>query len=239
MSNAFFRKIKKLFNKKASPPQPKQYPVTLETPRLVLRELEPTDAKRLLEITSTPGFKYYCLDGTKEKVDDFLKESVRTRAMAADGNREEVMLAITLKDTGELIGHVSLQRTSYLPGYPFDANFFVDPAYQSKGYGREAIINMKKYGYDEMGLAGYNITVHPDNKNSLAVFQSEGYKVVGTIKMKTAFGEEPRVLLVQSKDEFYAQRKLDKRPLLLDKTKAANQNTRPQAPRQQKRPNQG
>jgi RimJ/RimL family protein N-acetyltransferase len=233
MGKNLFKKIKQLFNEKA-PRSQKQYPVTIETPRLILRELEAADARRLLEITSTPGFKYYCFDGTQEKVADFLKDSVRSRATAADGNREEVMLAITLKDTGKLIGHVSLQRTSYLAGYPFDANFFVDPAYQSKGYGREAIINMKKYGYDEMGLSGYNITVHPDNKNSLAVFVSEGYKIVGQTTIKTVAGDEPRVLLLQTKDEFYARRKLDKRPLLLDNTKkAANENTpKPKGPKQ-------
>ena len=221
MTDNLNKKIKAEFDSNAGPaPVLGAYPVTIETPRLILREIEPTDAPAILAITQKPGFHYYCFDGTQNTVDAFIQSAVDTRKKAPDGLREEIMLAITLKDTGELIGHVALQRVSHVAGYPFDANFFIDPDMQNKGYGREALINMKHYGYEELGQKGYTITVHPDNHASQHVFLSEGYKHVKDTQINTVNGLEPRMLLFQNKDQFYKQRQLDKRPLLLPK--AAN-----------------
>lgn len=218
------KKIKGDFDNSASPaPVPGAYPVTIETPRLILREIEKSDAAAILTITQKPGFHYYCFDGTQGTVDAFIQSAIDTRKTAADGKREEILLAVTLKDTGELIGHVALQRVKHIAGYDFDANFFIDPDKQNKGYGREALVNMKDYGYQQLGQKGYTITVHPDNHASQHVFLSEGYKLAGETHINTVNGTEPRLLLIQTKDEFYKQRTLDKRPLLLPK--AANENT--------------
>ncbi|MFH1158627.1 MAG: GNAT family N-acetyltransferase [Pseudomonadota bacterium] len=194
----------------------KEFPVTIETPRLILRELELSDFQRLLDMTTKPGFRYYCFDGSPEKVTDFLQAAFKKRAPAQDGKREEFLLGVVRKDTGELIGHVALHRAAYVEGYDFETGYFIDPDHQNKGYGREALINMRKFGYEELGLPGYTSTIHPDNKPSLYVALSEGYKKIGDTTLKTVFGPEPRVLLKQDKKEFYARRLLDKRPLLLN-----------------------
>jgi RimJ/RimL family protein N-acetyltransferase len=218
------KKIKPDFDGNAAPPAPAgAYPVTIETPRLILREIEKSDAPAILAITQKPGFHYYCFDGTQNTVDAFIQSAIDTRKTNPDGMRDEIMLAVTLKDTGELIGHVALQRVSHVPGYPFDANFFIDPDKQNKGYGREALINMKHYGYEKLDQKGYTITVHPDNHASQHVFLSEGYGHIKDTFISTVNGKEPRMLLFQSKDQFYKQRALDKRPLLLPK--AANENS--------------
>lgn len=217
------KKIKAEFDLSAGPaPIPGAYPITIETPRLILREIEKSDAPAILAITQKPGFHYYCFDGTQSTVDAFIQSAIDMRKPAKDGLREEILLAVTLKDTGELIGHVALQRVSHVAGYPFDANFFIDPDKQNKGYGREALINMKHYGYEELGQKGYTITVHPDNHASQHVFLSEGYKHIKDTQINTVNGMEPRMLLFQGKDQFYKQRDLDKRPLLMPK--AANEN---------------
>ena len=201
--------------------------VRIETPRLLLREFKSNDAQKLHEIINAPGFSYYCFDGSLSSVERFLQDAKDTKKPMPDGTRKEYMLAVVLKETGDLIGHVALQRVDHVKGFEFDANFFIDPAHQSKGYGRECLINIKNFGYDKLGHPGYTITVHPDNSPSLKVFLSEGYSIIGQTTIDTINGKEPRLLLFQDKAGFYARRKLDKNPLLLNAKKistAANEN---------------
>ena len=193
----------------------KEFPVTIETPHLILRELELSDFQRLLEITTKPGFKYYGFDGSPEKVTDFLQFAIKSRAPAHDGKREEFLFEVVLKETGELIGHVGLHRANYVKGYNFETGYFIDPNHQNKGYGREALVNIKKFGYEELKHPGYTTTTHPDNKISLHILLSENYTKIDDITIDTASGTEPRILLRQDKKDFYARRLLDKQPLIL------------------------
>ena len=194
----------------------KEFPITIETPRLILREFESSDFQRLFDMTTKPGFKYYCFDGSPEKVTDFLEHTIKTRAPASDGKREEFLLAIVLKETGDLIGHIGLLRTDHIKGYDFKEGYFIDPDQQNKGYAREAFVNINKFGYEELEHPGYTPTVHPDNNPSLHILLSEGYTKIDDIKIKTVFGLEPRILLKQDKKEFYARRLLDKQPLIIN-----------------------
>lgn len=221
-------KFRQFAAKRSKAKQPEFQPVLLETPRLFVRELELTDADRIHEITSAPGFKYYCFDGTREKVDAFLQDAFDTRKPDADGRRPEYLMGVVTKDTNEFVGHVSLQRVNYVPGYEYDVNFFIDQTVQNKGYGREAIVNLMRYAIEELGLPGFTVTIHPKNGPSLNVAESEGYQRIGETKIKTVAGEEPRVILRLTKEEFYEQRKKDKKPIFLVPP-AANENTAPAA----------
>ncbi len=207
------------------------YHVQIETPRLILREHTAADADGIHAMTNKPGFFYYCFDGTREKVDAFLAEADRTKKPNPEtGLRDNHMLAITLKDTGEMIGHVCLQRVEYVDGLNFEVNFFVDPAYQSKGYGQEAIINMMHYGFQELGLYAYTVTIHPNNGPSQKVAKISGYQKIADISIDTVRGREPRDLFILTKQMFYEMRKNDKRPLLLDWPPADASQALPPAP---------
>ncbi len=193
--------------------------ILIETPRLLLREIIAEDIKAVQAITSMPGFVYYCFDGTPEKAQAFIDEALRTRKPNPQTNlRDNHMLAVISKETGEFVGHVCLERVHYVKGMNYEVNFFTDPRHQSKGYGREAIVNMMHYGFQKLNLQGYTVTIHPENTKSLNVGYTEGYKKIDEIKMKTVRGEEPRLLLMLSRNDFYEKRKQDKRPMLLAPT---------------------
>ena len=193
----------------------KEFPVTIETPHLILRELEFSDFQRLFDMTTKPGFKYYGFDGSPEKITDFLQFAVKSCSQAPDGKREEFLLGVVLKETGELIGHIGLHRANYVKGYDFETGYFIDPDHQNKHYCREALVNIKKFGYEELKHPGYTTTTHPDNKISLHILLSENYTKIDDITIDTIFGPEPRILLRQDKKDFYARRLLDKQPLIL------------------------
>lgn len=218
-----WEKFCQIAGRKQEPKKEEFKPVTLETPRLIVRELEMSDAERIYQMTSAPGFKYYCFDGTREKVMDFLGDAFATRKNTADGKRPEYLLGVEVKDTKEFVGHVSLQRVNYVAGYEYDVNFFIDQNVQNKGYGREAIVNLMRFALEDLGLPGFTVTIHPNNGPSLSVAESEGYQRIGETQIKTVFGEEPRVILRLTKEEFYEQRKKDKKPIFLVPP-AANEN---------------
>lgn len=192
------------------------YLVTIETPRLMLREFTAGDVDRIHDISRTPGFVYYCFDGTREKAEAFLRRAVDTQKPdIKTGKRSDVMLAICAKDTGDLVGHVSIESIFYNGMRHHEINFFVDPACQNKGYGREAAISMMRYGFEDMGIPHYTVTTHPDNHASKHVILTEGYKEIGKIDLQTARGLEPRIMFELTKEDFYKMREKDKRPMLL------------------------
>jgi ribosomal-protein-alanine N-acetyltransferase len=192
--------------------------VKIETPRLLIREFLDKDLSRLVEMTSKPNFKYYCFDGSVEKVRAFLQKSLDTqKAKNAEGKRDDYLLAVVEKESGILIGHVSIERVNLLPGFTHEINFFVDPAYQSKGYGREAAVNMQFFGIEALGMAGYSVTIHPHNVPSLRVATKEGFIVSALTTLKTENGEEPRLVLALDKAEIYKRHANDNPQMILPK----------------------
>ena len=191
-------------------------PITIETPRLILREHTLADVDRVHEITSAPGFFYFCFDGSRTKAEEFIQEALRTQTPdPATGRRENHMLAILLKDTGEMVGHTCMERVHYVNGADYEVNFFVDPKYQNKGYGIEGILNLTDWGYKTYNLPSMTVTVDPANGPSRHLIVKEGYRKVGDITMNTTRGVEPRELFIMTQAEFYEARKRDTRPILL------------------------
>lgn len=194
------------------------FPIEIETPRLILREMQESDIDRIHEMTTKPGFFYYCFDGSRKAVEDFISEAKRTQiADPATGMRENHMLSVVEKDTGNMVGHVCLQRVNYVPGHNYEVNFFTDPSYQNKGYGREAIVNLMHFGFKELGLYAYTVTIHPENGPSQHVAYKEGYRKIADVSLDTVKGKQPRDLFILTKDKFYELHKLDDHPMFLDK----------------------
>jgi len=178
--------------------------VNIETPRLILREFKPSDSKRLLEISNSKGFFYYCFDGSQEKVDAFMKKASDSRNDAYKGKeRKYIILAIIRKDTQEFIGVTSLENFHFVKDHNHELNFFVDPKHQGKGFGTEAISNMGHYGFSHMGIKGFNVTIHPKNLASQAVAKSQGFKQVDSTIINTSRGKEPRSVFIINKRNFY------------------------------------
>ena len=202
--------------------------IRIETPRLILREIELSDRKKLLEITNTPGFSHYCFDGTEEKVDDFLTKCLINRKLSPKASkRDYIMLAITDKATGEFMGCASMERKTFVPGANYEVNFFVDVRKQSKGYGREAIVNLMDYAFVNMRQKAINVTIEPDNKNSLATVLTQGYKDTGeVIEIDTpCFGVRKFKILLLDKATYDASRKLSEKLFLPKPAQPANKKT--------------
>lgn len=204
----------------------------IETPRLILREIEPSDRSLFQGIISKPELFGFCFEGTPDKdgkpayryfdgtaeiLDEFMATSVRTRTPdPATGMRDMYMLAVTTKDDNTLIGHASLERVSYIKGIDYEPNYFIDPDHQGKGYGPEAMINVIHFAFNKLALPALTSTQPVGNIKAIEIAQNVyGFKKAGDVMISTTQGPEPYMLNVLSPDDFYALRKLDKRPYIL------------------------
>lgn len=223
--NKWLQSIRGVFCKKADHQEAlNAHLVDIETPRLRLREFTMDDVEGIHRMTSKPGFFYYCFDGTKEKAEEFVRRAIEEQKPdLARGKRQNILLAVELKETGQLVGHASIENVDRRPGREdirpdkedYEINFFTDPEFQNKGYGREAVANIMHYGFQKLKLEDYVITIHPENGPSQRVAQKEGYVKIGTTSLETTKGKQPRDVLVLTQDAFYKLRAQDSRPMII------------------------
>jgi RimJ/RimL family protein N-acetyltransferase len=211
--------IKGTFNLKAG--YDPAAPVRIETPRLILREMQPSDIDALRVLTKKPGFYYYCFDGSEQKLKDFIDLCERTKTPnPKTGLRDMFMMAVLRKDTGEFIGHTNLERiTEYkvpVPGIEYETSYFIDNDAQGKGYGPEAIVNIMHYGFSEIGIPALGSVQELDNDKAIKLARDiYGFKKHSELTSTTAHGTKTYQFCTVTADEFAALRRNDKRPYLL------------------------
>lgn len=146
----------------------------LRTERLVLREFAPEDWVATHAYHRDPRYlRFYDRDAIAERdsqsfVAAFLlwqEEPVRCR----------VQLAVTLADTGTLIGNVGLRRDA--PGEPVaDTGYELDPRHWGHGYATEAARAMLDWGFGVWGLERVHAHCIAENTASAAVLRRLGMR---------------------------------------------------------------
>jgi RimJ/RimL family protein N-acetyltransferase len=126
-----------------------QYPI--ETERLLLRPYKASDLDALHRLQSLPEVVRYLLWGPRSRAEvvAMLEKRTSQTRIAAEGDK--LILAVTLRDGGALIGNVNLRWLSaeHRQG---ETGFVLLPEYHGKGYGREAARAMLALGFGELGL---------------------------------------------------------------------------------------
>jgi ribosomal-protein-alanine N-acetyltransferase len=166
----------------------------LETERLLLRPFKICDAKRVqilagrkevAETTNLPHpYKIEMAEGWIKTHEPTFREG------------RGVTFAITLKDTGELIGTISLMDITKTSNHA-RIGFWIGVPYWNKGYCTEAGKAVLEYGFVERGLnriyTGYMIS----NLTSGRVLEKLGMKYEGTQRQHiTKLGEYEDLVLV-------------------------------------------
>jgi RimJ/RimL family protein N-acetyltransferase len=118
------------------------------TQRLLLRLFTPRDLDALHSIFSRPDVTTYLDHGplSLEATRDLLDRIVGYTGI--DEAHGELRLAVVLPDSGELIGDVSLWRTSaeHAQG---EIGFVVHPDHQGRGYAFEGMSELLRIGFEE------------------------------------------------------------------------------------------
>jgi RimJ/RimL family protein N-acetyltransferase len=126
-----------------------EWPIATE--RLLLRPFELGDLDALYEMQSDEGIVRYLYVGTRtrEEVRNALAERIAGAAVKGEG--EWLSAAVTLRETGELVGDVSLHWVSVLHRQG-EVGFIIHAAHQGRGYAVEASCPLFAFAFQTLGL---------------------------------------------------------------------------------------
>jgi len=163
-----------IFRSSLRPPPLPFRPLILRTERLILRELTADDWRATYAYQTDPRYlRFYDRDGiTERQVQAFIYMLILWQG---EQPRSKAQLAITLADTGELIGNVGLRRQA--AGDPLaDLGYELDPDHWGYGYATEAARAMVDWGFGEWGLHRIHAHCIAENEASARVLLRAGLR---------------------------------------------------------------
>jgi len=152
---------------------------TLETERLVLRQIVPADAEDLYRIfTDDESMRYWsCRPFSSIKQADKLIESMAHSFLEGSG----MHWAITLRNEDRLIGKCGYNEWRKLHRRG-DISYIVDRSQWGKGLVSEALRAVLQYGFDQMDLHSVEAGVTPGNDASTRMLEKLGFHLEGHLK---------------------------------------------------------
>ncbi|CAN5338377.1 GNAT family N-acetyltransferase [soil metagenome] len=149
-----------------------KFPV-LETERLILRELVPTDAQSFFEIHSDRQAMRWTGNEritTPDQAKDLMKAFARWRRLPNPGTH----WAIQRKIGAEMIGGCGLFRWD-TGNQSCQAGFGLKRSAWGQGYMREALAAVVTWGWGSMNLNRVGAEVHPDNRLPIKTLVALGF----------------------------------------------------------------
>lgn len=156
-----------------------QRKLVLESPRLLLRPICTRDIDDVFAYSSNSENTYYMLfqNETKEQTLDYLRSCEREWAREDIRNYD---FAVTLKDTGALIGscgfYLNAERTMAEVGWILHRDYW------KNGYTPEAGYAMLEYCFDKLNLHRVSATCDTDNYGSRRVMEKLGMRREAELK---------------------------------------------------------
>ena len=155
---------------------------TIETDRLILKAQTMDEQQYLWSILMLPEVNRFYLTIPKkysEKLKDWTIQEEYYKAEMEHANDKDIFKwSVFLKDNGKCIGRVSCHEASS-EGYETSdpsirgVGWYIDPAYQGRGYGTEAAMAMINYMFTECDIK--------EIRTSAAIFNPASWKIMEKI----------------------------------------------------------
>jgi ribosomal-protein-alanine N-acetyltransferase len=154
-----------------------QFP-TFTTERCLLRKIVASDQQKIFEGLSHPeviryyGVSFNSFDATTEQMkfyDDLLE------------NETGIWWAVCLLNSGEFIGACGLNNWNK-EHRKAEIGFWLMPSSQGKGYMKEVVPHVVKYGFDNMNLHRIEAVVESENTSSSGLLKKLEFAYEGTHK---------------------------------------------------------
>ncbi len=146
---------------------------TLKSKRLILRSWYETDAAEMFEF-----FKNESVKDCGWEVHNTIEDSIKC---IKDIIKGEDSWAITLKETGKVIGWIALGGIHTSKHYK-DIEIVISDDYKNNGYATETIKLILEYGFNDLGLLVIAINCYGYNENSKSVIKKCGFTHEGTLR---------------------------------------------------------
>jgi ribosomal-protein-alanine N-acetyltransferase len=151
----------------------------LTTARLTLRPFSLADAARVQELAGDPRVSEMTINIPHPYEDGMAEDWISSHATAfASGER--VVYAVTITDTAELIGTVSLTQITETDG---NLGYWIGVPFWGYGYCTEAAGVLVRFGLTEYGLAMIYARHLTENQASGRVILKNGFKPVRKVTM--------------------------------------------------------
>ncbi len=156
------------------------YPVAIEGPRLVLRELRPDDVESVAKITADAvALEHMPLDYMDhDEAEGYVTQLIEA---AEDPSRFVYALAIARPIDDQLLGIAQLSVESFTHRRA-ELGYLVCPEYWGQGFGREAAALLGNFGFDHLGLARIWAVTAVENTNSARLLDALGFEREGTLR---------------------------------------------------------
>lgn len=145
------------------------------TERLVLRPFAPDDFDALYAYQSRPDVATWLPWDARTEDEVRVALGKKLASVAIEDVGDVLALAITRKDTGELVGDVILELVSaeHRTG---EIGYIVHPDHQGLGYTTEACCEILRIAFDDLGLHRVIGRVEPRNRPSARVLEKLGMR---------------------------------------------------------------
>jgi RimJ/RimL family protein N-acetyltransferase len=158
--------------------------VTLRTERLLLRPWGEQDIDAITAACQDPEIQRYVpvpAPYTRADAENFVREAApRGRAAGTD-----VVFGAITRETGEAVAAVGLHRIKALGaeyGGAAEIGYWTAPGARGRGYMTEAVREVCRWGFEELGLARIEWIAVAGNEASWRVVQKLGFTLEGTLR---------------------------------------------------------
>lgn len=148
----------------------------IETPRLILRPFEKSDAEALFDMDKNPNVHQYLWQKPVKSIEEVYAgiEMVQKQYIERGIGR----FSTILKETGELIGWTGIKfindheengNTNF-----YDYGYRLNEKFWNKGYASEATKTWFNHGFNEMNIETMHAYAHAENRASNRVLEKNG-----------------------------------------------------------------
>jgi RimJ/RimL family protein N-acetyltransferase len=141
-----------------------------------LAAIEPEDAEAILPWHQDAAFLrgYGAEPALPRGIED-------VRELLAGLGRNDRLFAVRRLEDDALVGVVGLDGINWVHGVA-GASVGIGPAFQGRGYGREALALLLRLAYDELNLFRLTVTVFAYNRRAIALYEGLGFQHEGAMR---------------------------------------------------------
>ncbi len=143
----------------------------IKTERLTLRQFTPGDAEFIIKLLNEPSFIQNIGDRGVRTLPD-AEQYLANGPVSSYAKNGFGLLAVTLTDTGQLIGMCGLIKRETLKDV--DIGYAFLPEFWSKGYALESVQAVMSHAKEVVGLKRVVAIVDPANARSIRVLEKVG-----------------------------------------------------------------
>jgi len=161
--------------------------INLVTDRLIIRGLKPEDiTNRYIEGLNDKNVNYYLTEVKRNKQ---TLESVNAFVVQNQESRNHLLFGLFIKESKYFFGTIRLSNISYYHCYVGLGICIFSRNHLDKGYATEAILEVKQFVFDDMGLHYIEAGVYRDNIASVKLFEKCGFELYSRIADKYRLNE--------------------------------------------------